>query len=329
MASGCVPPLQPEKSAPTEYERRDLVLRELQRTGAFERGLLIVISPTGTGYVNYVAVEAAEYMTRGNIASVTMQYSLRPSALSLDRVAEGRLQYRMLIDAIHNQLAERPAGQRPRVVIFGESLGAWTSQDAFEHRGTQGLLDAAIDRAIWIGTPYMSKWKQEALGSDRPDVDPSLLRRFNDFGQLPALARPAREQLRYVMITHDDNGGVALLWPGSPRPGARLARTCRDPARGRPEDRAVAEPGYLHPDPHRHEEFGERDPRPVRGEGTTTGPTSPGSSGRYTPCRPAMSSWLPSKQPCGRTSCSVALLRAHHPNKGDVAETGRPEQRDR
>jgi uncharacterized membrane protein len=58
------------ESAPTEYERRDLVLRELQRTGAFDRKLPIVISPTGTGYVNYVAGEAAEYMTRGNIASV-------------------------------------------------------------------------------------------------------------------------------------------------------------------------------------------------------------------------------------------------------------------
>ncbi len=198
------------ESAPTEYERRDLVLRELQRTGAFERKLLLVISPTGSGYVNYVAVEAAEYMTRGNIASVTMQYSLRPSVLSLDRVAEGRLQYRMLIDAIHNQLAERPSVRRPRVVIFGESLGAWTSQDAFEHRGTQGLLDAAIDRAIWIGTPCMSKWEQEALGSDRPDVDRSLLRRFNDFGQLQALDRHARKRLRYVLITHD-NDGVACF----------------------------------------------------------------------------------------------------------------------
>ena len=194
------------ESAPTEYERRDLVLRELARTGAFDRELLMIISPTGTGYVNYVAVEAAEYMTRGNIASVTMQYSLRPSVLSLDRVAEGRLQYRMLIDAIHNQLAERPAGQRPRVVIFGESLGAWTSQDAFAHRGTQGLRDAAIDRAIWIGTPYMSKWEQESLGSDRPDVDRSLLRRFNDFGQLQAMDRDARERLRYVLITHDNDG---------------------------------------------------------------------------------------------------------------------------
>ena len=266
------------ESAPTEYERRDLALRELARTGAFDRELLMIISPTGSGYVNYVAVEAAEYMTRGNIASVTMQYSLRPSVLSLDRVAEGRLQYRMLIDAIRNQLADRPPGQRPRVVIFGESLGAWTSQDAFAHRGTQGLRDASIDRAIWIGTPYMSKWEQESLGSDRPDVDRSLLGRFNDFGQLQALDRrgPRATALR---AGHARQRRRRLLRPGSPRPGAGLARTRRDPARGRPQDRAVAESGHLRPDPDRHEELGERDPRPVRGEG-------PRLPGRPRPVRP-------------------------------------------
>jgi uncharacterized membrane protein len=108
----------------------------------------------------------------------------------------------MLIDAIHNRLRGRPASRRPRVVLFGESLGAWTSQDAFAHRGTQGLVDAGIDAALWIGTPYMSKWKQEVLGGDRPDVDRSLVGRFNDFGELEALGPKARERLRYVMITH-------------------------------------------------------------------------------------------------------------------------------
>jgi uncharacterized membrane protein len=175
------------ESAPTEAERVALAVEELRRSGAFDRELLLVISPTGTGYVNYVAVETAEYLTRGNMASVTMQYSLRPSPLSLDRVAEGRTHYRMLIDAIHNALGERPADRRPRVVLFGESLGAWTSQDAFVHRGTQGLLNAGVDRAIWIGTPYMSRWKQEVLHDDRPDVDRSLVGRFNDFGELEAL----------------------------------------------------------------------------------------------------------------------------------------------
>jgi len=156
------------ESALTETQRVALTVEELERTGAFDRELLLLISPTGTGYVNYVAVETAEYLTRGNIASVAMQYSLRPSPLSLDRVAEGRHHYRMLIDAIHNKLQERPPEKRPRVVLFGESLGAWTSQDAFAHRGTQGLLNAGVDRAIWIGTPYMSKWKEEVLAATGP-----------------------------------------------------------------------------------------------------------------------------------------------------------------
>jgi uncharacterized membrane protein len=203
------------ESAPTERDRLELAMQEIERTGAFDRSLLMVISPTGTGYVNYVAVEAAEYMTRGDMASVTMQYSLRPSPLSLDRVDEGRQQYRMLIDAINNQLRERPPGKRPRLVLFGESLGAWTSQDAFEHRGTQGLINSGVDRALWIGSPYMSKWKEQVLKSDRYDVDPALLGRFNDFGQLEALDVEARSKLRYVMITHYDDGvahfGLDLL----------------------------------------------------------------------------------------------------------------------
>jgi uncharacterized membrane protein len=149
------------------------------------------------------------------MASVAMQYSLRPSPLSLDRVAEGRRHYRMLIDALHNTLQQRPADKRPRVVLFGESLGAWTSQDAFEHRGTQGLLDAGVDRALWIGTPYMSKWKAEVLNGNRPDVDPGLVGRFNDFGKLEALDPEARRRLRYGMITHANDAvghfGLDLL----------------------------------------------------------------------------------------------------------------------
>ena len=315
------------ESAPTEYERRDLVLRELARTGAFDRELLMVISPTGSGYVNYVAVEAAEYLTRGNIASVTMQYSLRPSALSLDRVAEGRLQYRMLIDAIHNKLAERPVAQRPRIVIFGESLGAWTSQDAFEHRGTQGLIDAAIDRAIWIGTPYMSKWKQEALGGNRPDVDAALLRRFNDFGQLLALGREARKRLRYVLITHDDDGvacfGLDLLaqapdWlgPAETRPaGVPKTEQWQSPATFVQtlidmKNSANETPGQFEAKGHDYRADLARFVREVY-------------------ALQASDEQLASIEAALRANelQRAALIKAHHPDRGDVAETGHPEQR--
>ena len=40
------------------------------------------------------------------------------------------------------------------MVVFGESLGAHTSQDAFLHWGTLGPQALGIDRALWIGTPY-------------------------------------------------------------------------------------------------------------------------------------------------------------------------------
>lgn len=218
-------------TAPTEEARVKLAMDELERTGAFERSLLMVISPTGTGYVNYVAVESAEYLTRGDVASVALQYSFRPSVLSLDRVWEGRRHFRMLVDAIHDRLRDEPIGGRPRVALFGESLGAWTSQDAFRDQGTKGVVERGIDRALWIGTPYESRWKEQVLRDARADVDPSLIGVFNGFDEVEALDAAARERLRYVMITHDNDAvahfGADLLvqapaWLGDPatRPAA-------------------------------------------------------------------------------------------------------------
>lgn len=201
------------QSAPDEEARVALAMAELERTGAFERSLLMVISPTGTGYVNYVAVESTELMTLGDVASVTMQYSERPSVMSLHRVWEGRRQNRMLIEAIHARLERVPADARPRVVLFGESLGAHTSQDAFLHEGTRGLVDMGVDAAVWIGTPYGSGWKDQVLDVDDGDgdgmagvdVDARLVGVFNDFGQVEALDTEARRALRFVMISHDDD----------------------------------------------------------------------------------------------------------------------------
>ncbi len=197
-------------SAKTEADRLQLALDELERTGAYDRKLLMLISPTGTGYVNYVAVEAAEIMSRGDMASIALQYSKRPSPMSLDRVPEGRLQFRMLIKGVQQRLATMPANKRPKVVLFGESLGAWTSQDAFIAQGTDGLQYAGVDKALWIGTPYGSKWKEQVLGPYRPDVEKSLVGKFDNFGQLTTMKKADRTKLKYVMITHD-NDPVALF----------------------------------------------------------------------------------------------------------------------
>jgi uncharacterized membrane protein len=200
------------QSAETEEERVDLALRELDRTGAFDREFLMVVSPTGTGYVNYAAVSALEFLSRGDCATVAMQYSARPSPLSLGRVSEGRKHMGMLLDGIRQRLADRPVDKRPRVVLFGESLGAWTSQDPFVGLGTQGLVDRGIDRAIWIGTPHFSKWKEQVLHDDAPEIDGTMVGVFNSIDDWRALPAADRDRIRYVMITHYDDG-VAVFGP--------------------------------------------------------------------------------------------------------------------
>ena len=198
-------------SAPTARERVDLALAEMDRTDAFDRSLIMLISPTGTGYVNYVAMAAAAYLTRGDVATVTMQYSKRPSPLSLGKVKGAREQNRLLWLRILERLHDRP-GPRPRVVIFGESLGAHTSQDAFLHWGTLGPEALGIDRALWIGTPYLSEWMHEITGPDRMDVDHDAVAVVNDFDQLQELGDERRSRIRYVLVSHD-NDGVTKFGP--------------------------------------------------------------------------------------------------------------------
>jgi uncharacterized membrane protein len=132
--------------------------------------------------------------------------------LSLDRVRDGRHVYRAFFAALRERLGRIPDGERPKVVLFGESLGSWASQDAFKDRGTDGLVETGIDRAIWIGTPYFSKWKERVLYDDRPDVDRSLVAVVSGIGEWNALPPDARDRARYVMVTHH-NDGVALFGP--------------------------------------------------------------------------------------------------------------------
>ena len=214
-------------SAPTARERVDLALAEMDRTGAWDRSLLMLISPTGTGYVNYCAQAAVQYLSLGDAATVTMQYSKRPSPLSLGKVAGAREQNRLLWLQIAQRVRDMPLARRPRVVVFGESLGAHTSQDVFMHWGTLGPEALGIDRALWVGTPYASRWMQQVILYSRPDTDPDVVAMVNDFGQVLAMPAERRERLRYVLVSHDNDGvtkfGADLLvkpprWLGDGRP---------------------------------------------------------------------------------------------------------------
>lgn len=189
-------------SAPSEADRVQLALKELERTKAYERDVIVVASPTGTGYINYVMAESVEYCSNGNSAIVALQYSKRPSPLSLDRVSYGHAQFRMLLNGIKQYLQAHP-DKTPRIVVFGESLGAWTSQDAFLHQGTDGLAFLNVSAALWIGTPTQSTWKTQVLyGEKRLDTDYDSVGMFHTYDELMTLPAKKRAALRYVMLTN-------------------------------------------------------------------------------------------------------------------------------
>ena len=193
-------------------EASDLAIRELEQLGAFDRKLLCLFSPTGTGYVNYVALETLEYLTRGDCASVAMQYSVLPSYLSLDRTSLGEAQIRSFLNALRWRLSTLPDDERPRLVMFGESLGSWTAQEAFLGRGTKGYDRLGVDRALFIGTPWESRWYRDW------DADPALVDPDHDIvavsdpGGWAALPQQARDRARVVLLTND-NDPIAKFTP--------------------------------------------------------------------------------------------------------------------
>jgi uncharacterized membrane protein len=193
--------------------RAELALAELDRTGAFDRSHLLLVSPTGTGWVDHTLIETAEFLCRGDIATCCVQYGRYPSFLSVQKVALGRGQFRLLLWGITQRLADRPPPRRPRVLVFGESLGAWTSSDVVMFQGIKGLDHYGIDRALWVGLPWLAKWSRRGMARGSSTLVPEgTVGVFDRHQQLAALDDTQRQRLRAVILSHD-NDPIAVLGP--------------------------------------------------------------------------------------------------------------------
>lgn len=192
-------------SAPLVDERVDILMRELEDLGAFDRKVLCFASPTGTGYVNYVMMETLEYLTGGDCATFALQYSLRPSFIALDRVSMGREQNRAMLHALTWRLRAMPEDRRPKLVVFGESLGAHTMQDAFLHEGTNGFERAGVSRALFIGTPAGSGWAQRwRLNPDKADPHHKVVE-VASYQEWLALPEERRHDARIFLVSHHED----------------------------------------------------------------------------------------------------------------------------
>ena len=166
-------------SAPTAEARVELALAELRRTGAYERSTLLIGSPAGSGYANSTPVDVLEILMHGDSAAVAVGYGLLPSFLSLDRVALAARTQSLLLEGIAADLDGRT--HRPRVLLYGESLGARVQQAAIPS-GPADLDRLGVTAALWVGTPggpesvaFHAATSGESITVDRPEQIPTQL----------------------------------------------------------------------------------------------------------------------------------------------------------
>jgi uncharacterized membrane protein len=165
------------RAAETPEARARLALDELIRVKAFDRKTLVVITPTGTGWVDPAAMDAAEYLSDGDIASVGLQYSYLSSPLSLLVHPEyGVEAARELFRVVYDYWTRLPRDRRPRLYLHGLNLGAMNSQ-----RSSQlfEMIGDPIHGAVWSGPPFESVlWR--SITDNRNPASPAWLPRFRD-----------------------------------------------------------------------------------------------------------------------------------------------------
>ncbi len=164
-------------SAETPEARAALALAELVRIGAFERENLVIVTPTGTGWVDPESQAALEYVLRGDVASVSVQYSYVASWLSLLAYPDyGVDTARAVFAAVYDHWRALPEDARPRLYLHGLSLGSYNSD--LSHDLHQVIGDP-YDGALWSGPPFNSRtWT--AVTAGRNAGTPEWLPTFRD-----------------------------------------------------------------------------------------------------------------------------------------------------
>ena len=160
-------------SASDAEARANLAVRDLERTGAFKRKNLLVVTTTGSGWVDPALVDSFEYLTGGDSATVAIQYSYLPSWVSyLVDQSKAREAGRALFDAVYGAWSDVPQQQRPRLFVAGESLGSFGGETAFSGEHSLANLTSG---ALFAGPPNFNTLFREFTDhrdSGSPEIQP-------------------------------------------------------------------------------------------------------------------------------------------------------------
>ena len=215
------------RAAESVEERAQIAVDQLERLGAFERGRILVCSATLRGYVNPIPIAAEEHFSRGNVASVVVQYHDRRTLLMPAKVPIAARTHRALLEELRRRM---PREGGPEVCVYGESLGAWASQNVFRGGGVQALDEAGVSRALWIGTPYFSRLPRLLAKGELPTDD-----RIGTIRTKELLAGAGDPAWRFVFLERRTDpvvlfSGLEQIWRRPdwlpPGPGRRASRSC-------------------------------------------------------------------------------------------------------
>jgi uncharacterized membrane protein len=144
----------------------ELAARELERAGGLTRKVVAVATTTGTGWINEAEADAIEYMFNGDTAIVSMQYSFLPSWLSfLVDKENARHAGQALFEAVSARVRALPEGARPKLVVFGESLGSFGGEAPFLSANN---IVARTDGALFSGPTFNNTmWNEVTRSRDQ------------------------------------------------------------------------------------------------------------------------------------------------------------------
>ena len=126
-------------SAPDAEARAALAVRDLQRAGGFGRKNLLVVTTTGSGWVDPALSDSFEYLSGGDSATVAIQYSYLPSWISyLVDQSKAREAGRALFDAVYGAWTQLPAGPAPPAVRGRGEPGVVRRRDRLQRRVQHG-----------------------------------------------------------------------------------------------------------------------------------------------------------------------------------------------
>ena len=136
-------------SAPDLDTRVALAIREIERSGGFERGNLVMMVPTGSGWLDPNAAHGLDQRFGGDATLIGMQYSRAPSWVTfLFARADAERSARALFTGIERRLAG--LAHPPKLYVYGQSLGATAGSAIFADDRDESQRACAV---LWAGLP--------------------------------------------------------------------------------------------------------------------------------------------------------------------------------